>query len=180
MCDLFDRAPALPVLRGCADSQQAAADRNARTQAAETRSLTGFRSVVLLGIVVLAGCADTTDSTYRDLQAVRASGVIDQGWIPEWIPVSAVELYESHDADSGESMLTARYDENEPIEWSEACEQVSPFEPPQPPFRRKWWPSDVPASRWSAPRHVFLRCGDYAFAAFGEGRFYYWRRDANL
>jgi hypothetical protein len=135
-----------------------------------------YRLILILGVVALSGCTEPADSVFRDLQAAGSAGAIERGWIPEWAPRSSVELYQAHDADSNESMLAARYDPGERIEWGRSCEPVDPYEPPQPPFRRKWWPSDVPASRWSTPRHTFLRCGEHSFAAFGQGGFYYWRR----
>jgi hypothetical protein len=119
------------------------------------------------------------DSTYMDLQAARADGAVTRGWIPDWIPATSVEIFEAHNADTNASMLAARYDENESVDWSGNCERVDPMDPAKPPFEREWWPSDVPASPFITYRHVFLKCGEHSYAAFGKGEFYFWRTGAS-
>jgi hypothetical protein len=136
-----------------------------------------FRVPLIVSVMTLTGCGETLDTTYADFQLARAEGAVERGWIPGWTPRTAVNIFESHKIDTGESMLAASYDESERLDWRENCEQVGPFDLPQPPFRRDWWPSDVPASAFSTYRHVFLQCGDASYAAFGQGEFYYWRRD---
>ena len=133
------------------------------------------RSRILLFGLLISGCAEALDSEYPNVSAAREDGAIARCWVPSWIPESAKKIHEFHDIDTNQSMLAAKYDDAEPIRWNEHCEQIEPLGAPSPPFRRLWWASDVPASQFSTHRHAYFKCGPNAYAAWGQGEFYFWR-----
>jgi hypothetical protein len=128
-------------------------------------------------VVSLVGCTETHEAYYPTYEAAVAAGAISHGWIPHWLPKSAVEIREKHDLDTNQSMLTFRYG-TEQLAFEKDCTQVDPFNPKEPPFKVSWWPTDVPASRFSTYRHVFYSCeGGQAFLALlpSSTEVFYWR-----
>jgi len=57
-------------------------------------------SVTLLASasILLAGCGDTVETSYPTLATAKQS--IEKGWIPPILPVSTVQIRESHDLDT--------------------------------------------------------------------------------
>ncbi|KRB10312.1 hypothetical protein ASD86_25300 [Lysobacter sp. Root690] len=54
--------------------------------------------VVLLACFACAmsGCSDVTVSSYDNYRELAASGAMDRGWVPEFIPASAHDITEGH------------------------------------------------------------------------------------
>jgi hypothetical protein len=45
------------------------------------------------------GCSDTRRATYASLQEASAAGAIARGWVPAFLPGTAVQIEEVHDLD---------------------------------------------------------------------------------
>ena len=132
-------------------------------------------AIPLLVAIASSGCAETQDAEFRNKSELFAAEYMAKGWVPEWIPNTAQSIQQVHQADTVETMLAARYDENEKIEYPNSCHQADGHKLPEPPFNREWWANDVPASAFSTHRHVFIECPGGEYAAFGQGEFYFWR-----
>jgi hypothetical protein len=133
---------------------------------------------VLASSFALAGCGETPEVHYPTYEAAVSAGAILRGWIPAFLPKSAVAIHEIHDIDTNKSMLAFRFNGSEKIELGSGCERIDPFKPAKTPFKVSWWPSDVPASKLSTYRHSFYSCeGGEAFLALSEkpGEGFYWR-----
>jgi len=126
----------------------------------------------------VAGCDETPEVYYPGYEVAISSDAIVRGWIPVWLPKSAIEIREKHNLDTNQSMLAFRFNGSEKVEVASGCERIEPINLKEPPFKVSWWPGDVPASRLSTYRHSFYSCeGGKAFLALsaklGEG--FYWR-----
>lgn len=65
-------------------------------------------SALMLSLVICSGCVpgETPESAYPDLAAAKATGAVESGWIPSWLPAGATGLREIHDIDTNQSALS--------------------------------------------------------------------------
>ena len=64
---------------------------------------------VLFILIVLASCSDIFKKYYSDYNELFNSGDLKKGWIPDFIPVSAYDIYEKHNLDTNEIWLNFRF-----------------------------------------------------------------------
>jgi hypothetical protein len=58
--------------------------------------------------LLLAGCSgDVLQASYADYAAAEAAGNIARGWIPPFVPASAIQIEGAHDLDTNQSCLVA-------------------------------------------------------------------------
>ena len=130
------------------------------------------KSALVSGLLLLAGCGETLEARYSTLAEARASGAVSRGWIPEWLPLGSTNIREVHNLDTNNFMVRFEFPRGAPLELPRACVPVAPDKPPKPPFRRAWWPSDVPPSGLATHRYAFFGC-ESTFVAYasasGEG-----------
>ena len=62
---------------------------------------------ILLPIFLLAACqlSETPESSFANYKEAVASGLIERGWIPDWLPETAVNIHEVHNLDNNASIL---------------------------------------------------------------------------
>ena len=137
-----------------------------------------MRSVVTIALALsLAACSDdVVIARYATLKDAENAGAVSRGWLPDWLPKSAVEIEEAHDVDTNISALQLTFSPSEDWRPPEECGSV---DLPSIPKAKGLddWPDDVPP-RWSTPRHSFMQCEDgKAFLAFSmqSGEMFYWR-----
>lgn len=140
-----------------------------------------LRVIIFFAVIVvsaLLGCGETPEVYYPTFKEAVSDGAVARGWIPEWLPKSAVEIHERHNLDTNRSMLAFRFDGTEKIEFGATCERIEPVKAREPTFKVPWWPEDVPPNKLSTHRHSFYSCeGGEAFLAISEelGESFYWR-----
>jgi len=64
-------------------------------------------SLLALMVLALSGC-EVLSARYATLQEAAADEAIERGWLPEWLPIDAIDIQETHDLDSNESWLVFR------------------------------------------------------------------------
>jgi hypothetical protein len=123
------------------------------------RSRHPFFAAVLLGALA-ASCGETTDSYYSSLGAARSEGALARGWLPAFLPASAVAIHERHDGDWSATLLAFRFDPADPFLASAPCLAVSEAEIVPPPRlgRTPWWPRALLGARRGGFR--LFRCRD--------------------
>ena len=52
-----------------------------------------------LAISILPGCSEYESNSFGSYTEAEESGIIDRGWIPEFIPKSAYDIEEQHKVD---------------------------------------------------------------------------------
>lgn len=136
-----------------------------------------MRAVGVLGIFaafLLSACVETFDSRYASIEEAVADDAISRGWIPGWLPGSSRNIRETHNIDTNSYMIRFEFPEGERVTVPAECVQTQPKALPQPPFSRRWWPSDVPGKGSEAHRHTYFRCSEKQFVAIGRGEAYIW------
>jgi hypothetical protein len=76
--------------------------------------------LIVLGIFAVVGAAaivifslarfDSQTSSFATFAQLKASGLIERGWIPDGLPASARQIEESHDVSANSGSATFDYD----------------------------------------------------------------------
>ncbi len=113
----------------------------------------GLSRVLVVGLGVLAGCSETSESFYAGAASARASGAVAAGWVPEWIPPDAGEIREVHNIDTNESAMAFALP---PGTWRtpSSCRPAQGGEFVEPRFDRPW----IPSGKDLASKFKFFSC----------------------
>jgi hypothetical protein len=76
--------------------------------------------VVAIGLFALAHF-ENPSSSFRTYEELKASGLMERGWVPAHLPTSATEIEESHDIDTNEGWMSFRYEPGDTAKADEAC-----------------------------------------------------------
>ncbi|MDH5828919.1 hypothetical protein QFW80_00070 [Luteimonas sp. M1R5S18] len=89
--------------------------------------------------LLLVGCLnDTLDASYDSLADVDMT----KGWVPAWLPETAVNLREVHNLDSNASALAFDIPPGGAWQLPEHCRSVTFADTAPSHFDRSWWPSE--------------------------------------
>jgi hypothetical protein len=134
-------------------------------------------SLSIFFILQLTACInpDVLEEQYDNYSEVLADGAIARGWIPEWLPEKATNIYELHNLDTNYSMLRFTYPIGAKLD-TPNCEHITAASVPNPRYSRSWWPRNLSNSSEVAMQHTFLHCGKYYIAfSSGKGEAYVWQ-----
>ncbi len=123
---------------------------------------------VLLPIFLLAACqlSETPESSFANYKETVASGLIERGWIPDWLPETAANIREKHNLDTNASILL--FDAGAEFFVPAGCEPTT--NPAEATFKESWWPQTF-SSDWPV-----YDCGNELMAVDEAGmRVYFWR-----
>jgi len=131
-------------------------------------------------LAALATCewTDTRQASYADYKAAENAGEVARGWIPAYIPKSAVDIRIKYDIENNQTWLTF-YTTSDDLSWiATSCKRVSHSEinyPRKSPAR--WWPSDlVDKDQKRTAAYEFYRCHNKGVMAINKNKkeFFYW------
>ena len=126
--------------------------------------------MVLLAIILLiaVGCTpgETPEEAYAGYDEALADGAIERGWIPVWLPETAVNIQEKHDLDSNASILVIDVAGSFAI--PEGCNLTT--ESRASNLSAPWWPAATVAEL-----PVYDCDNGYLALDDGESRVYFWR-----
>ena len=74
--------------------------------------LVGFATLLGLAVILISAwfnAAMTPKSNFANYAEAKASGIMDRGWVPHWIPKSATDIHEQHDLDTNWVKMTFNY-----------------------------------------------------------------------
>ena len=126
--------------------------------------MAGFAIVLFLGVGCLPG--ETPEEAYAGYSEAADGGAIERGWIPEWLPETAVNIHEKHDLDRNTSILV--FDVGGSFVIPEGCKPAATTS--KASLSAGWWPVAEVAE---LPVHD---CGSGLLAVDEAGmRIYYWR-----
>lgn len=132
-------------------------------------------AIALTTILVAAGCrpsGEVREESFDDRDEAVASGLIERGWIPGFLPASAAAIHLKYDIGTNEAALTFAYDPADIDELIGACAAIPLV--PTPTLQADWLPPGVAVD---ADRSFV--CDDGYVVADG-GVAYYWSTDAGL
>ncbi|MBD1556481.1 hypothetical protein HC752_05995 [Vibrio sp. S9_S30] len=102
---------------------------NGRMNIIKTRSIVIVLLTVLVLIQLWVGIVgDNVTTRFEDYREMEASGIVEQGWLPAFLPQSAINIQEKHDLDTNEVMATFDYDPQDTGSVQESCELMSETE----------------------------------------------------
>jgi hypothetical protein len=107
------------------------------------------RTVILLLSVLLTSC-DVVEDVYPDYDAANADGALVRGWLPSWLPKSAMNIASRQDLDTNEYSFVFTIPLKEHLKLPDNCRAVA--NPPTPIL----FPSNFPKGIES--RKNIVRC----------------------
>lgn len=60
---------------------------------------------VVTAALLLTACGDITDERYATYAEARDAGMIERGWMPDFVPTSATDIHDVHDLDTNAQTL---------------------------------------------------------------------------
>ena len=155
-------------------SRQHLAAQDGLNQGHQMPRATTFCGFIL--IAVIAGCGETPEVYYPTYSEAISDDAVGRGWIPAWLPKSAIDIHEIHNIDTNRSMLAFRWDGADNMEFRSECEEIEPGLAEEPAFHVPWWPRDV-ADNSQQPYSFYACEGGRAFLAISRERrkARYWR-----
>ena len=75
-------------------------------------TLLGLVTLLALAVIVIGvwiNTAMTPKSHFDNYTEAQASGIMDRGWVPHYIPRSATDIHEQHDLDTNWVKMTFNY-----------------------------------------------------------------------
>jgi len=74
--------------------------------------ITSSALLITLSVIFLP-YLEKSSSRFNNFNEVLASGLIEKGWIPKYIPASATDIYEKHDLDTNKVVMSFKYNPKE-------------------------------------------------------------------
>jgi hypothetical protein len=119
------------------------------------------RLFVTLMALLIVSCdwIESKEAHYPDMKAAAAAGEISRGWIPAFVPESAVDIRLKYDVENNRTWLSFR-GTTDRAAFPEACLSVNNKEVTYPTNGpRGWWPVDLTAdSRDSKAEYEYYAC----------------------
>ena len=131
-----------------------------------------MKKSILYGIItalILISCSSelTLQESYKDWEAVKASGSMRRGWLPKWLPIEARNIHEKHNLDSGAIAFSFEH-ANSTLPLIEELNCINLSAAPKPFIKVKTFPKNI------HKLHGVKAC-DKFYAYHLEGVFYFWR-----
>lgn len=118
---------------------------------------------LISGCSAVTGSEDVVHGRYSDYSAASEMRALQNGWLPARIPVSATNIEEAHNIDSGEIWIRFSYDERGFKEFIGHCIEGASMNFPE--SRRsaraaEWWPRELTdgADTASRSRWTLFEC----------------------
>ncbi len=86
--------------------------------------------MLLIGIcgLLYIDWLETPKSYFNNYNEMEKSGIMSRGWVPTFIPVSAINIYEQHSIDSNWVEMKFEYDPSDIQSTRKACDSEIPIE----------------------------------------------------
>jgi hypothetical protein len=92
----------------------------------KTAALIALAILALIGVFALGifGVAhfENPSSRFSTYDELRASGLIERGWVPEFLPRSAKDIEESHDLDTNRGWVSFKYKAGDTAAADQGCQ----------------------------------------------------------
>lgn len=112
--------------------------------------------------LLLIGCSETFESSYSDYES--ANILFESGWLPSWLPKTAIEIKEIHDIDT--NAVSAMFNPNTNGLWKpKNCSKIYAYESQKPMLESSWWPMELQYNYYETPNYLFYKCGKYSYLA---------------
>lgn len=142
-----------------------------------TRVALNLIVVAMLGTGATAR-AHVVETTYESLADAKLKGAVSDGLVPAWVPAAATMLQEARNAHNRDFLLRMTLPAGVKPSLPSTCKRVSESTL-QLPFKRAWWPKELPGGDQANPRYLVFACDDvYAgHLANSPTALYIWRKE---
>ena len=131
------------------------------------------RLLVTLMPLLLVSCdwIESKESHYPDMKAAAAAGEISRGWVPAFVPESAVDIRLKYDVENNRTWLSF-HGMVERSTLPEACIGVTTKDVTYPSSGpRGWWPGALTVtSKESNPEYEYYACKDGEMLAIDQAK----------
>lgn len=94
----------------------------------KTRNVMVFLALLMSAPVWAGIFGDSASAKFENYQEMASSGIFEQGWLPPYLPKSAVNIEEKHDMDTNVVMATFEYDPQDTGSVQEHCDLMTETE----------------------------------------------------
>lgn len=84
----------------------------------------GVVCIILGGLGYACHRLENTRSYFETYEDMKAAGMIDAGWIPDYIPRTATEIHETHDIDTNIVKMKFKYEASDTKSVERHCEKT--------------------------------------------------------
>lgn len=84
-----------------------------------------FLAVLATGVVWYMDRTERHESYFSTYKDLSKSELIGKGWVPDFIPKSAYDIYEKHRVDIGRVNVKFKFKPNDTAQIEEACSQYN-------------------------------------------------------
>jgi hypothetical protein len=103
---------------------------------------------LLAACLELAGCGPSYERTehYRTREDAVRVGAFNRGWLPEWLPASSRDIWETHDQDSNHLYVKFAFNNTERdglLKAANAVPMAAKEKPKLPTISEEWWPKNL-------------------------------------
>ena len=64
-----------------------------------------MRQILIMSVLLLGACSEQIEESYPTWADAERAGAIARGWLPYFVPMSALSIRDSHDLDTGQQTL---------------------------------------------------------------------------
>jgi hypothetical protein len=135
---------------------------------------------VALAVLAVAGLVvlhrmENPKSKYDDYQAVVADGAIGRGWVPPFLPRSAIEITEQHSIDANFGFISFNADAEDIERMKDRCAEMQYTEVKYLSSYPIWWPTELTGSNEVSANLDFYLCAEYGILTSLDGeKMFYW------
>ena len=107
---------------------------------------------ILLGIAIVlalilaiswnklgSSLSDWKDSNFASIAEIQQSGLIEKGWFPNWMPLSATKIKETHNIDTNAGYIFFHFSAQDLNNLSSACPEIVNPKPELPKHLSADW-----------------------------------------
>ena len=136
-------------------------------------------ALLMLSFLVSCDWLETSETYYKDYESAAKAGAISRGWIPTFVPSSAIEIRLKYDVENNRTWLYFRAKIGRDPSVLESCNVAAQSKVTYPSTGpRGWWPAVLIAdSRERKTEYEYYICKDGEVMAVNhaQGEAFLWR-----
>ncbi len=80
---------------------------------------------IILSAILFMNYVNNSRATFPDYEKMKASGIIERGWVPAYLPKSVKNISEHHNIETNSVNLYFDYDTDEMLEVESLCTKIA-------------------------------------------------------
>ena len=125
-------------------------------------------NVLLIMAISPAVMAHVKEENYSSQKEAIGSVAKADGFIPDWLPVAAADIHFARNAHNTDFLLRFRLPQGEALNLPSGCQATTSASAGKSPFKRTWWPNDLPQATPATVKYKYFACGTNTVAVVLE------------